>query len=257
MTNILRVTAAVALLLCAINPGRRLIAQQTSSPTGVRTAPELEKQWSKAHNQWQRTPTDISKQTDTVSAAVRAKRDAYWKQFPQQMAMKSGAMLPGIRVMMPEIDDMPGSESIWVLARFEAFHVFGIDAENTQIYTEMNMRVVNVIKPPDDFPISAGSLLDVVTIGGSLKTQQGDVHEFRVEPRQYSAQPGQTYLLHLLFDPKYQIITPFQRWDATSGTLVPDDEAEVRRAQEGKSTLAGKSIEEATKAIRLKTKTGS
>ena len=257
MSSVSRTMATLALLLCGIHLEQRLIAQQAPPPSQLPTPRWLDKQWGSAHNQWQRTPVDISEQTDTVSADVRARRNAYWMQYPQQIALRDGPPLPGVRVLRPEVGEVKGAQSIWVVARFEGLHVFALDPDSTEFYTEMNMRVISVIKSPDDFPVSAGSLLDVLILGGSAKTAQGTVHEFRVEPHQFSAQPGHTYLLHLLYDPLYGIMSTCQRWDVSSGTLLPDDEDEFHRIQKGKSVLAGKSVEEATKYILSVLKTQS
>jgi hypothetical protein len=147
------------------------------------------------------------------------------------------------------VGEIKGLESIWVVARFEGFHVFAIDPDCTSIYTEKNMRVIDVIKTPDDLPISSGSLLDVQIPGGIVKTAQGTVHALGVRPQPFAAQVGHTYLLHLLYDPHYGTMSTYQRWEIVSGTLLPDDRSESHRAQEGKSMLAGKSIDEAAKYI--------
>jgi hypothetical protein len=223
MKFISRNITGFALILCMSTCGRVVLAQDNSHQGQVPGWPQ--QHWSNAHNQWQPTPIDISKQTDTVTPDVRAKRNAYWMHYPQQMTLRTGPTLPPVRVLRPEVGKIAGTKSIWVVATFEGVHVFALDPDSATLYTEMNMRVVKVIKSPDGFPVSAGSLLDVLIVGGSLKTARGAVHEFRVEPHSLSAQPGHTYLLRLLYDPDYGIITPFQRWEISSGRLVPEMKA--------------------------------
>jgi hypothetical protein len=222
-------------------------------PSSPRQSPDwLEKQWTGAHNQWQRTPVDIAKQADTVSSDVRAQRNAYWMQIPQRWALGAAAngLMPGPTIHVPEVGEIKGAESVWVAATFEAFHVFAIDPGSTLIYTEENMRVIDVIESPDDVHISAGSLLDVQIAGGALRTAQGTVHISGVDPRPLAPQLGHTYLLHLLYEPHSGTMTTGQRWELSSGALQPDDESEFRRAQEGNAVLAGKSIDEARKYIQ-------
>jgi hypothetical protein len=246
MNLVYRSLTVLALIPFGLPSGPVVLAQDTAQ----QMPRWLQKQWTSSHNQWQRIPVDISKQTDTVSPDVRAKRNAYWMQYPQQMALGSSFTLPGAKVLRPEVDEIKSTQSIWVVARFEGVHVFALDPDSTELYTEMNMRVIDAIKSPDDFPVSAGSLLDILILGGTVKTVQGTVYDYRVEPHQFAAQPGHTYLLHLLYNPLYGTITTQQRWEISSGALVPDDEHEVLRAQEGKSMLAGKSVDEASRYIR-------
>lgn len=231
---------------------RFLLAQNTaqeSSSFAGQTSDPLKDKWTTAPKNWQLTPTDLSKQTDTVSAEVRAKRNSFWMRPIIQTALKSHP-LPGIKVEFPEVGDVAGDESIWVVAGFEGVHVFAIDRDSTELYTEMNMRVIDVIEAPSDYPISKGSVLDVNLLGGTAKTADGKIHQFRVEPEQFSAHPGHTYFLHLLYDSQYEFISPFQRWEVISGKLVPDDEMESYRTEHGRSVLAGKTIDEAARYIQ-------
>jgi hypothetical protein len=248
--------ATIALLFCGIYPVRLLFAQNAvqQSTSSQQSASRLEKQWNKAHNQWQRTPVDISTQTDTARPDIREKRTAHWKQMPLFVlkgGMKSSTGFPADLIAdIPETDEPKDAEIVWVVARFEAWHVYPINSEETLFYTEKSMRILSVISTPADLSVPVGSLIDVQMLGGTAKTHDGSVRSSAVNPKQFSAQPDHTYLLHLLYKPTDAVFTTWQRWEVSDNVLIPDDPDTFRRAQQGKSMLAGTTVAEASAHIR-------
>jgi hypothetical protein len=251
-------TAAISLLLVPISLNAKSQgvsgsnAQNTTPPQSVAT--RLDEIWRNAPNQWQRTPIDSTKQVDTVSPDVRALRNSYWMQPPQNRAIRMssqvtlGAVFDSRR---PEVGPARGgSPSVWVVATFEGFHVYTIEPGQPFLYTEANMRVSTVIKEPKGANFSSGLLLDVNYLGGSLKTATGDIMSSRLTPQQYAPRLGHTYILQLVYIDQYDTLMPYKRWDVTSGTVQPDDALEVYRASHGKSVLKGKFVSEAINYIR-------
>jgi hypothetical protein len=143
----------------------------------------------------------------------------------------------------PEIDEPGGIPSVWVVARFEAFHVYAVDPQEDLLYTEINVRVDRVIKAPADLSIARGALLDVAMPGGTLRMATGKtITSPFVIPSQYGPKPGHAYILQLLYNAKFGVFTDYRRWEVSSGVVQPDDVVAALRAAHGKSKLTGLSL---------------
>ena len=207
--------------------------------------------WNSAHNRWQQTAVDIQSQVDTVDPTERAQRNVTWKWTLS--LLNTGTPLIMIDDTRPELD--VADNSVWVIATFENYHIYAIDPAYHILYTEINLRVENVIRASPDLHLSVGDLIDVGIPGGKVKSPARNIVSFNLEPHQYDYQPGHKYLLRLLpagkssGNPlvpdttiKQTYFHPYKRWDITSGTVQPDDQVEVSRAARGASVLKGMSI---------------
>jgi hypothetical protein len=204
--------------------------------------------WTGAANRWQLTAIDPKSQVDTVSPAVRAQRNAYWK--PSLEAKRGsigsfGAGLPGPR---PEFSVEPGD--IWAIATFESFHAFMIDNDSQLIYTEENFRIEHVFRQPAGMSLSSGSLIDAGREGGRIKSPKGDIlSPGWLRPSEYSVQLGHKYLMQFSYDTQAGFYWTGQYWDLSSGRVQVEGPIETERAAQGKSAIAGMSVEDLVKSF--------
>jgi hypothetical protein len=140
----------------------------------------------------------------------------------------------------PEFPAEPGAT--WAIATFEAFHAFAIDPDFQRIYTEMNFRVDVVLKTPSGLSLSTGSVVDVGISGGRIKSPNGEISSFLMQPAPHYYQLGHKYLVQFLYHAQGDFFSSGARWDVSSGTVQPDDDREIARASIGKSTIVGMSL---------------
>ena len=210
-----------------------------------------------AANRWQFTPVDIGSQTDTVTPQVRAQRNAYWGS-KLEWIRTAHTPLPGTvfigggeGTFLGDAPELPSVQhAIWVIAKFEAFHVYATDPQFQLLYTEMNFRVKQVIRQPDTLSLSPGALVDCTEPDGRIKTPSGAVVTFNLEATRHSVRPGHTYLLQLEYIPSSgHLFHIYKSWDVTSGKVQPNQQDEVDRAVEGKSKLNGLTIPDAVQYL--------
>jgi hypothetical protein len=223
---------------------RALLSQ--SAPPLQRLPHHSETSFANAANRWQLSVVDPESQADTVSTAVRAKRNAFWK-HPLQKAVDAARGAAGMSVVGDYTDtgpEFPAEKgATWIIATFETFHVFAIDADRQLIYTEMNFRVDQVLKTPPQLSISPGALIDAGIPGGRIRSpNKDDINSWDVHPMQYWFQPGHKYLVQLLYEAQYEVFLPNKDWDVSSGKVQPDDREEIYRAEHGRSAIDGMSL---------------
>lgn len=201
--------------------------------------------WLNAQNRWQLTPVDVTLQSDTVSVDVRASRNNYLKPLLEADREASDNPPGSITVTMPGpvLGDTPElsapPHAIWVIAKFESFHVFAADPQYRLIYTEINFRVTQVLRQPSSLSFAAGTVLDYDISGGRIKRPSGSIASFRVSPERHSYQPGGTYIIQGTYDATTEYFDLYNWWDVSSGKVVPGTLVEVDRAAKGKSKLSG------------------
>jgi hypothetical protein len=205
-------------------------------------------EWLSAANRWQLTAIDFSSQSDTATPELRAKRNAYLqphlevaREWREPTNLPPGAVSswsPGAVVGdVPELS--APAHAIWVIAKFESFHVFALDPQYRLIHTEINLRVTQIVKQPSSLSLAVGSLLDCDIIGGRIKKPDGSVASFSVLPSRHSYQPGGTYLMVVTYDPSTEYFDMDNWWDLSSGKVVPGTLVEIGRAAKGNSKLNG------------------
>jgi hypothetical protein len=237
----------VAMILCA---GTALRSQGV----GGSEVDSYLQRFTSAANAWQTTPVDIQSQTDTVGSDVRASRNSFWKgivdfeyKLMGDLAFKEpAATFPGSYLAdAPEIPAKPNS--IWVIAKFETFHVYEapVDSVHQIIYTEMNFKVIEVVRQPQSLALMTGSRFDIGVLGGRIRMPDGTIVTSYVNPQTHFVQPDHTYLLDLNYESANQYYFVDKRWDLTSGKVAPDTEDEIARAFRRSSVLDGLSMSEA------------
>ena len=231
-----------------------LCSQQILFSQTTPSARPPDRDFENARNRWQiaRVP-DARTQSDTVTAEIRAERNAYWKKPLENLCARCKGVF-AINVSgqdyvtgLPEFPDTP--DSIWVIATFESFHVYAIDPDYELLYTEKNFRLDRVLRGIPNATIAEGSLIDVGGPGGQIIAPNGKVSSFQVRPLSWDFQIGHKYLVQFFYEPNGQFFSSGQEWDVTSGKVEPDIPPEKYRADHGQSAIDGMSLGEVEKRL--------
>lgn len=214
-------------------------------------SPSERSSWFSAQNRWQNTPIDVASQSDTVSADVRTRRNTYLKPLLEAAREaieptdnpRGTITMPFPGPVLGDTTELSGPpQAVWVIARFDSFHVFAADQQYRLIYTEVNFRVTHVLRQPPSLSFAPGAVLDSEVTGGRIKKPDGKIASFRVFPEGHSYRPGGTYLLLGTYDPATQYFRLYNWWDLSSGRVVPGTLVEIDRVAKGKSKLIGLTI---------------
>jgi len=192
-----------------------------------------------AANGWRYTPLDPATQPDPVRSSLRETRNAFWSSILDTLNPRGSygsARAPGpVTLSHPEFPKDPSA--VWAIGDFQGYRVIPIE-NGRGVYTEIQLLVQSVISPGSS-PISAGSVVDIGMIGGTVIDANHKVVTSMLDPERFSLRPGHSYLLELTYDSSGDFYTAGKRWDVTSGSVVPDDAIEVAREKAGKSHIAG------------------
>lgn len=242
------------LLACTLLSCPSLFSQCPYAPLTPKDLQSERSEFAGAENRWQTAAVDVESQADTVAPDIRAKRNAYLKPLlegalearcPKDLPPGAGVIVFDGAVLggAPELPAIP--HAVWVIAKFESFHVFASDPGNQLIHTEVNFRVTQVLRKPPSLSLTPGALLDSEIAGGRIKKPDGSFASFAVRPERHSYQPGGTYLLQGTYDPTTEYFRMNKWWDLSSGKVVPGLLLEIDRAAKGTSKLSGLTIVEA------------
>ena len=241
--------AVASLLSCTFVWCPRLISQSAVVSPKPQGQTQFESsEWLSAENRWQVTAIDLRSQSDNVAPELRAKRNAYLeprleiaRQWREPTNLPPGLVSfwsPGAALGdVPELS--APAHAVWVIVRFESFHVFALDPQYRLIHTEINFRVSQILRQPSSASFVAGSLFDYDIIGGRIKKTDGSIASFSVLPEQHCYQPGGTYLMVGTYDPATEYFDMDNWWDLSSGKVVPGTLAEIDRTAKGNSKLSG------------------
>lgn len=242
-------TIVSVFLVCASVWCSRLSAQSAgASPKPQAQTPEERALWLHAANRWRQTAIDPKSQSDTATPELRAKRNAHLqpsleitREFRDPAPSRPGEQ--SVWITGPVLGDVPElsapAHAIWVIAKFESFHVFAADPQYRLTYTEINFRVTRVLRQPPSLSLAAGALLDLESAGGSIKKPDGSIASFPIHPERHDFQPGGTYLLVGSYDSDTEYFRMDNWWDLSSGKVVPGTLIETERTHRGNSKLSG------------------
>ena len=203
-----------------------------------------------ATNRWQLSATNLSQQTDLVSSVLRAQRNAYW--LPALSSIHDMESTPGGSIGSGDglsvgrsAEVSKAANAIWIVATFSKHQVFATDSSGLLLYTEINLTPQQIIRQPEDSALKPGLDVQVDLPGGRAITANGSLVTLDVHPQRYSLQPGHTYLLQLHYNTAGAFYSVDKHWDIVSGTVVPDQPEEIRRASAKTSQLSGRPLADA------------
>jgi hypothetical protein len=119
------------------------------------------------------------------------------------------------------------------------------------LYTEMVFKINTLIHESNTPAVAAGSSVNVVSLGGSLKTEDGVVHGAHFRPDKYDFTPDHTYLMALYPRPGGMFVAHGRR-DVTDGVVAESSVVDEDKVQHGRSEVVGKSLPEAISVIQKK-----
>jgi hypothetical protein len=203
-----------------------------------------------AANSWRFSPVVPTTQQDPVGSSLREKRNAFWSSILDTLSPRGpygSARAPGpVTLSHPEFPKDPSAA--WAIGDFLGYRVIPIE-NGRGAYTEIQFFVQSVISPGSS-PISAGNVVDIGMIGGTVIDANHKAVASMLDPEPFALRPGHSYLLALTYDSSADFYTAGKRWDVTSGTVVPDDATEVARDKAGKSHIAGTPLPEVSPRMK-------
>lgn len=167
-----------------------------------------------------------------------------------RLAPRSSEMIVDHDYSKPDVSATKSDLSmVWVVGTFASYHVYDADGSNRFVYTEVTFHLDSVIHQPAPSSLVAGSTVDIVLLGGTIKTKEGAAHSFYLSPSQYALEPAHRYILALLPTSNGLFVVQ-QQWDVTTGTVQVSSKMDEEHVRKGESKLVGLSIEEATNFIQ-------
>ncbi len=212
------------------------------------------------------TPTPYLEWNRGISPEIRTARDQYMDQItppvfatpttdpPRRLPLTS----PGPHEYVtpagcdgaasgPEIQDHP-NRSV-VTATFTK-HSSVLSASEYSLYSEMTLRVNQVFEDRGGSQrLSPGSDITVIVTGGTVKLPSGRTVSYEARPREWSLQPGHTYLLVLSYYKEGDFYFDFDSWDVSDGAARPSDCRTEYWARTGRSSLSGLTVQELGPAL--------
>ena len=194
-------------------------------------------------NEWMTVPVPWLPANDPTPAATRQQRDQYFDALiglPSPLtpvtAKGTGFSDGAYLGRQPEIPDIPNRTI--VVATFSAYRSV-LSKSGRAVYTEVQFSTTNVFQDAS-VNLHAGDSLDLVIPGGTVQIQTGAVLSFLTQPRQYSVQPGKTYLLIISFHSNGGFYMLGKSWDLSTGTVQPNFVAGTQIS----STLLGLTVQQ-------------
>lgn len=187
-----------------------------------------------------------------MPAEMRAARSKFLLRLLQQGGMYWGNGIVDYDFAAPDVRVTAEAENVtWIVGKFDSYRVAGATPDDEYLYTEMKFKIDTLIHGSKTSAVAAGSSVDVVSLGGSLRTEDGVVHGAHFRPDKYGLSPGRTYLMALYPRPG-GIYFAGRSWDVTSGFVVESSVVDEQRVKDGRAELVGKTMAEAISYIRKK-----
>jgi hypothetical protein len=236
-----------SLLLALAMPllGVRIEAQSTTTPAnllrdgGATRVTEVGQNLKKVESaskagSWRRAVVDPSIQKDNVAGKERLARNDYWI---HHLPSPNGNGARGITFSdSPEL--LPDSKSLWAVAVFRGYKIFEPEPD-AGAYTDMRMDIKEVLGNRTPAQIQGRSDIDIGEPGGSIKSIDGNVHQYNLNYKPYTLQRSHTYLLQLRYIAEGNFFLIERCWDLESGTAIPVGIIEAERYRSGATLIGG------------------
>ena len=210
-----------------------------------------------APNAWMLIPTPVSA-SDNVPASLRYARDQHYDGIANGGWLTGQPLTPesaaGIHIggwamdtRGPEIPNEPNRAVI--IGKFTSSRSV-LSASRHSIYTEITVHVTDVFEDVAGHA-SPGSDITICYMGGTIKTDSGQVISLLTDPQKYSLQPGHTYLLVLRHYPDEDRYSAQADWDLSDGIVRGNSETSIARQKQGRSSsLIGLTMDQLRSALR-------
>jgi len=214
-TTFCLVLLTVPLIAVGLPSQGSTIPPSDSSKDSTKTGIEV-----RAENAWMLVPTQ-SATRNTIVGSIRAERDRFWDdaigahdaltKTNVQHAVSEGSW----STKEAEVPKIPNRAIL--TAAFTSYRGI-LTASERSIYTEVILHVQST------FEVTAGDArpnwdITVCIPGGTVVAPTGSVITSLTQPREFSLQPGRTYLLVLSYEPSGDFYTVGDDWDISGGTV--------------------------------------
>ena len=209
----------------------------------------------KPANAWVKTPYDLSGHDD-LAPDLRQLRDEHWDGLlgyfgvltPQTVVHTSDGSYGPSAGENPEIPNL-GKNDAALIATFSRYRTV-LTASGRAIYTDVTFTVEHVFQDAVGGHAVPGTEITISLRGGTVRTATGQVISLMTEPKEYSMQPGKTYLLF----PYYRTDGDFYTsgtpgWDLSDGTVKANFDEATAKAHGRKMTIIGLTKEELIRSL--------
>lgn len=214
-----------------------------------------------AANAWMLTPTPYVERNTGVSPEIRAARDQYMDQItppafaepltdpPHRLPLTSPDAHEYVTpsgcdgaASGREIQDHPNRAV--VTATFTQ-HRSVVSSSEYSIYSEITLKIGHVFEDRSGSRhLSPGQDVTIVVTGGTVRLPSGGTVSYETRPREWSLQPGHTYLLVLSYYKEGDFYFGFDTWDVSDGSVRPGDCRTEYWTRTGRSSLTGLTVQQ-------------
>ena len=209
-----------------------------------------------APNAWMLVPTPVSA-SDNVPAALRQARDQEFDGIlllTEPLTPELAARIPtphgAIITTAPEIPEITNRAIL--IGKFTSSRTV-MSSSGRAIYTEMIFHVSDVFEDVAGHA-APGYDITIGVLGGTVRTKEGQVISLYTSPREYSLQPGHTYLLVLRYLPETDLYSG-SGWDVSDGVVRANSRRDLYYERHGKSSLIGLTVDQLRAVLRQRFQT--
>ena len=217
----------------------------------AQSQPSLEAK--KPANDWMRIPTDTLAKDD-VAASIRFQRDetfdkAVGHESPLTPESALGYHISEGGVHYPSgPSEFNNFENRAVLIGTFVKSRSVLTQSGKAIYTEATIHVTNVFEDVSGHAAPASDIT-LIFAGGTVKTADGRMISFLVDPRAYFPQPGKTYLMVLGYHSYGDFYGRDKEWDISNGVAKPNSDFDRTLGEKGQSAVIGLTTDELIRSL--------
>jgi hypothetical protein len=178
----------------------------------------------------------------------RAKNSQYDKRRPQPLSELTGGIeeLPLVTHWELGLPALPSAQSdAIVLGEVTGAQAY-LSNDKTGVYSEFTVRIVEVLKNPQDFPLIPMEAIVVKREGGAVRFPSGRVQHYRII-HQGMPKVGRKYLLFLRYPEQMQDLTILTGFELREDRVLPLDDLD--RFAVYKSTNSSGFLDEVRESI--------
>lgn len=219
-----------------------------------------------AANAWMLTPTPYLEWNKGVSPEIRAARDQYMDRItppafaqplsdpPRRLPLTSPGFYEYVTpsgcdgaASGPEIRRRP--DGVILTARFTRFRSV-LSASGYSLYSEVTLNVKQVFEDQSGAGYLAPQQETTVLVpGGTIALPSGKTLGYKTGPREWSLQPGHSYLMVLSYHKAGDFYFVTDDWDISDGLARPNDCRTDYWERTGRSSLGGLSVQQLGPAL--------
>jgi hypothetical protein len=200
--------------------------------SGMRGGQAQTRPANKSANDWMKIPTDAAAKDD-VPGAIRYERDQIFDKALGYESPLTPESAPGYHIPEGGVYYPNGP------SEFNTFEnravLIGTFTKSKGVVTQSGRAIYEDVSGH----ATPGSDITLIFAGGAIKTGDGRVISFLLDPRTYFPQPGRTYLMVLGYHPDGDFYGREKEWDVSDGIARPNSDFDRTLGEKGRSSVIG------------------